>query len=80
MPEFDVSIWTVRSGSSTLRISAADEVEARNIAQTECDAGKCHCTPEWCTDDVASSVAYVRRVVAEDVTNLTTHPGSGASA
>ena len=63
LPEFDVWIQTVRTGTRTLRVAASDAAEARAIAETECRTGDCHCLPEWCTDDVESSVAYVRVVI-----------------
>jgi hypothetical protein len=63
LPEFDVWIQTVRTGTRALRVLASDAAEARSIADAECRTGECHCLPEWCTDDVESNVAYVRGVV-----------------
>jgi hypothetical protein len=68
LPEFDVCVLTVRSGSHMVRFAAQDAASARNLAQAECDAGEHHCPPEWCTDDIESTVLRVREVVLDDVT------------
>lgn len=68
MPEFDIWIHTVRSGSHTLRVAAQDAPSARNLVQAECEAGEHHCPPDWCTDDIESTVQRVREVVLDDVT------------
>ncbi len=33
-----------------------------NLVQAECEAGEHHCPPDWCTDDVDSTVLHARRV------------------
>ncbi len=72
LPDFDICILTVRSGSHTLRIAAQDAASARGMVQAECDAGDHHCPPEWCTDDIESTVLRVREVVLDDVTIIVT--------
>jgi hypothetical protein len=62
LPEFDVSVVTVRFGTHTIRVEAPDANAARVVAQSDCDNGRCHCPSEWCTDDVGSDVADVRLV------------------
>jgi hypothetical protein len=52
LPEFDIGLLTVRSGSRIVRVTAADVAAARGLIQGECDTGQCHCPPEWCTDEV----------------------------
>jgi hypothetical protein len=68
LPEFDIGILTVRSGTRTLRVVADDAAAAQRLVQAECDAGLCHCPPDWCTDDIDSTVLHVRQVVLDDVT------------
>jgi hypothetical protein len=68
LPEFDVAILTVRSGIRTVRVVADDAATAHALVQAECDAGLCHCSPEWCTDDIDSTVLHVRQVVLDNVT------------
>ncbi len=68
MPEFDICILTLRSGSQTVRVVAQDAASARSLVQAECDAGEHRCPPEWCTDDIESTVVRVREVVLDDVT------------
>jgi len=68
LPEFDVGVLTTRSGTRTVRVVAENISEARGRVQSECDARRCHCPSEWCTDDVQSIVLDVRRVVLDDVT------------
>jgi hypothetical protein len=67
LPEFEVSIRTQRSGTLTLRVYAPDAASALALMQAECAPGACHCPPEWCTDDVESTVVQVRAVVAATV-------------
>ena len=62
MPEFHVSVLTVRSGTHTLRVVAADAVAGRGLAQAECDNGQHHCPPDWCSDDVESTVLDARPI------------------
>jgi hypothetical protein len=61
LPEFDVTILTLRSGTHTVRVAADDASAARDQVQAECDGGENQCPPEWCTDDVASTVVNVRQ-------------------
>ena len=70
MPEFDVSVLTVRSGTLVVRVTADDAATARSLLQAECESGQCHCPPEWCTDNVESTVLDVRRVVLDGVTMI----------
>ena len=72
MPEFEVSVVTVRLGTHTIRVEAPDANAARVVAQSDCDNGQCHCPPEWCTDDVGSDVADVKLVVLDGVTLIRT--------
>jgi hypothetical protein len=62
MPEFDVTVLTMRTGTHTVRVKAVDAAAARGVVQLECGAGQCHCPPEWCTDDVESQAVSVRHV------------------
>lgn len=68
MPEFDVTIVTVRSGAQTIRLEAEDAHAARSLVQADCDDNYCHCPPDWCTDDISSDVTEVRLVVLDGVT------------
>jgi hypothetical protein len=68
LPEFDLTIRTVRSGTHVVRIVADDEIAALEVATAEGERAQCHCPSEWCTDDVESTVLHVRQVVLEDVT------------
>ena len=68
LPEFDVSIVGVRSGTSTVRVVADDMATAQALIQAECEADQCHCPPQCCTDDIESTVIDVRQVVLDDVT------------
>jgi hypothetical protein len=63
LPEFDVMVVTVRSGTHTVRVEADDAAAARKLIQTECDANEGHCPPESCRDDVESTVTDVRQVM-----------------
>lgn len=60
LPEFEITIETVRSGTRILHVSAVDAVAARLLAESACEAGDGHCPPEWCIDDVQSAVVRVR--------------------
>jgi hypothetical protein len=62
LPEFDVTVLTLRSGTQTIRVEADDPVAARALVHSECGGGRCHCPPEWCTDDVQTDVVAVRTV------------------
>ena len=62
MPEFDVAVLTLRSGTHGVLIVADDAEEARRLVQAECDLGGCHCPPESWSDDVESAVLNVRQV------------------
>jgi hypothetical protein len=62
MPEFAVTIETVRVGLHTVTVQAADSAAARRLVEADCQAGTSHCPPEWCTDDVASTTVGVRQV------------------
>jgi hypothetical protein len=68
LPDFDVTVVTIRSGIQNIRIEAEDADAARRRVQSDCDEDRCHCPPEWCTDDVGSDVAEVRQVVLGGVT------------
>jgi hypothetical protein len=57
-----VRVLTVRSGTHTVRVVAADAVAGRGLVQAECDYGQHHCPPDWCSDDVESTVLDVRQV------------------
>ena len=60
MPEFDVTVLTMRSGTLTIRVEAADAPAARALVQSECNDNRCHCAADCCTDDVQSEVIDVR--------------------
>jgi hypothetical protein len=62
LPEFDVTVRTIRCGMRTIRLSAPDAAVARVLVESEFHAGDGHCPPEWCTDDVQSLVVQVRDV------------------
>ena len=49
-------VLTVRSGTRSVRVVAEDPAAARRLAQSECDNGQHHCPPDWCSDDVESTV------------------------
>jgi hypothetical protein len=68
MPEFDVGLLTIRSGTRLVRIVADDSLSARNLIQAECDGGLCDCPPEACTDDVETTVLYVKQVALDEFT------------
>jgi hypothetical protein len=65
MPEFDVSVLAIRSGTHTVRVVGDGAAVVRTLVQSECDAGEHHCPPEWCSDDVESTVLEVKQVVPE---------------
>ena len=67
MPEFEVSILTIRSGTHTVHVQAHDAAAARSLAQAECDRGESHCPPEWCTDDAESTVVSASQVALDEV-------------
>lgn len=60
MPEFDVTVLTIRTGTSTIRVEADDAPAARALIQSECSENRCHCAADCCTDDVQSEVVDVR--------------------
>ena len=62
MPEFDVTVLTIRTGTHTVRVKADNAAAARAAVQLECGAGQCHCPAEWCTDDVESKAVSVRHL------------------
>jgi len=64
LPDFDVTVQTIRSGTRIIRLAARDATAARLGVQSECDTGESHCPPEWCTDDVQSQVVQVRPIGA----------------
>jgi hypothetical protein len=55
----------------SIRVEADDSETARNVVQSECQDDKCHCPPEWCTDDVQSEAVSARHVVLDGVTLIT---------
>ena len=64
MPEFQVVLHTVRSGSGSIWLNAEDAASASELARRDCDAGLLHCPPEWCTDDVQTTVLEVHQIVS----------------
>jgi len=60
LPEFEVTIVTVRAGSYTIRVEADDCTAAQSLVQSDCDNSECHCPAEWCTEDVQSNVVSAR--------------------
>jgi hypothetical protein len=68
VPEFDISILTIRSGIHTVRTVADDAAAARRQVQAECDAGRCDCPPERCGDDIQITVVQVKQVALDGVT------------
>jgi hypothetical protein len=73
MPEFEVGLLTIRSGSRLVRILADDSLTARNLIQAECDGVQCDCPPEACTDDVETKFLYVKQVALDEFTLMTVH-------
>jgi hypothetical protein len=71
LPEFDVTVTTVRSGTRTVRVEADDAAAARRLVQSDCDDNRCHCPPERCADNVDSHVTDVMPVVLDGVTLIT---------
>jgi len=65
LTEFEVQILTIRSGTCTVRIVANDAAAVRSLVQSECETGEHRCPPEWCTDDVESTVLDVRQVARD---------------
>src|SRR6266852_7959661 len=84
LPEFDVTVVTIRSGSRTVRVDADDATAARNLVQSECDDNQCHCPPEWCAEDVQSNVVSASQVLVKGVdptaANAVTNAGFGITA
>ena len=66
MPEFDVGLLTIRLGTRLVRIVSDDSLTARNLIQAECDGGQCDCPPEACTDDVETTILYVKQVALDE--------------
>jgi hypothetical protein len=62
LPDFEVTIVTVRSGTHTVCVEADDAAAARRVIQSDCDANQSHCPPDWCTDNVDSDVTDVTLV------------------
>ena len=60
MPEFDVTVLTIRTGTMSIRVEAEDAAAARTLIQSECTENRCHCAPDCCTDDVQTEVVEVR--------------------
>ena len=60
MPEFDVTVLTVRTGTMSIRVEADDAAAARTLIELECNDNRCHCAPDRCTDDVQTEVVDVR--------------------
>ena len=60
MPEFDVTVLTIRTGTMSIRVEAHDAATARTLVQSECNDNRCHCAPDCCTDDLQSEVVDVR--------------------
>jgi len=71
LPEFDVTITTVRSGTHSVRVVAEDAATARRLVQSDCDNDHCHCPAQWCTDDVQSSATDAKLVALDSVTLIT---------
>ena len=67
MPDFDVTVLTLRSGVHTLRVSAEDAASARAQVQSACDPGEAHSPVEFCVDDLESNVLEVKRVALDQV-------------
>jgi hypothetical protein len=80
MPEFDVGLLTIRSGTRLVRIVADDSVTARNLIQAECDGGQCDCPPEACMDDVDTTVLYVKQVARNEFTLIAGDDSGTANA
>jgi hypothetical protein len=60
MPEYEVVVVTIRSGTHSVSVMADDAISARAIVESECAGDNWHCPPEWCTDDVQTEVVAVR--------------------
>jgi hypothetical protein len=66
LPEFDITVLTVRSGTHTVRIQADDASAARAAVESEWNEDRGHCPAHWCTDDVQSEIVQIRPVPAAD--------------
>lgn len=73
MPEFEVTVLTVRSGMQTFRIQADDANAARNAIESDLREDRSHCPAEWCTDDVQSDVVDVRMARLQSVARAVEH-------
>ena len=71
MPEFEVTVTTIRSGTRSVRIVADDANSARELVAAECRQDLHHCPPDWCVDDVQTDIASVREVVLKGVVLIT---------
>ncbi len=49
LPEFEITILTIRSGGHTIRIQADNATEARGLAEAECRDDRAYLSAEWCT-------------------------------
>jgi len=52
-------------------VEADNAAAARGLVQADCEANRCHCPTEWCTDDIDSEVTDVKTVSLDGVTLLT---------
>ncbi len=56
MPDFDVSVHTIRCGTHTVRVVVDEAAAARRLMQSEPDADQHRCTTRAGTDEVKSIV------------------------
>ena len=73
LPEFDVTVLTVRSGTQTFRIQADDATAARTVIESDLRDDRSHCPPDWCTDEVQSEVVDVRMARLQATAGVVEH-------
>jgi hypothetical protein len=64
LPEFEVTVVTVRYGAHHVHVEAPDPAAAISLIQADCQEDRCHCPAECCTDDVNSEPVAVRELPA----------------
>jgi hypothetical protein len=47
VPEFSVTVQTMRAGVHAVHVVAPDSATARAHLEGECEGGACHCPPDW---------------------------------
>jgi hypothetical protein len=70
LPEFEVTVLTVRSGAQTFRVRSEDATAARNVIESDLRDDRSHCPAEWCIDDVQSEVVEVKAAAIQSLEQL----------